>query len=570
MRSLKEAGLTHHFRRTILYTLLGWALLAVAPSLLMAQKTVTKDAGAGAKEEVDYDARGHIVESRTIGANGKLLVRTNFAYNPAFEVIEQTATSYWTDGKSVEKMAQIKYDESTNLLSEIVEDYNQSGKHVSGHQLFHDPMTGIFRCFDWSVAQQKHVAIECPASEEAHEGPKETPKITREEVMQHLAAARQAAQAEQKSLRMKPKAPVQPPITTINKDVGVVLPARLRPGQRVSGSVVEDPERFAGHPEVVLIRVTLPMASAGDAANLSGWTFELKGSEPQPADSAITFVVPGSAASIEFTLRQAGDPAIAVSGKVQVPKPTAQKAPIAAVYESAALCFKGDLCALTGGFSGDSRNSFAAFGSVPASIIAETDSAAYIAVPRYMNLGSVVLIVAEGRKVEAMMMVVAELGLEPNRESTQAGQNTVTALRVDGVAELSEDQWHYGVFPASNLERARALVPGFNPAKTIERGREQREKQEKQDGMKKKDDKKEESAGMIMVVLSNATPDVASMRGAKQQSLEFHLVPESFAMGEFNYNVAVDGLKTGTYVLKVTGIPFLAPVKAQEFEAATP
>ncbi len=67
-------------------------------------------------------------------------------------------------------------------------------------------MTGIFRCFDWNAAQQKHVAIDCPESEESHEGPKETPKITREEVLQHLAEARQAAQAEQKSLRISPRA----------------------------------------------------------------------------------------------------------------------------------------------------------------------------------------------------------------------------------------------------------------------------------------------------------------------------------------------------------------------------
>ena len=111
-------------------------------------------------------------------------------------------------------------------------------------------MTGIYRCFDWNAEQQKHVAIECPESEESHEGPKEVPKITRDEVMQFLAAARQAAQADEKSLRVKPKGPTQATTTTTNKEVGVVLPAHLRPGQRVSGRVVEDPDRFAGHPEL--------------------------------------------------------------------------------------------------------------------------------------------------------------------------------------------------------------------------------------------------------------------------------------------------------------------------------
>ena len=88
--------------------------------------------------------------------------------------------------------------------------------------------------------------------------------------------------------------------------------------------------------------------------------------------------------------------------------------------------------------------------------------------------------------------------------------------------------------PSSNLERARALVSEFSPAKTVKQERERRETQEKQDGLKKKDDKKEESAGMVLVTVSNATPDVVTMRGAKQQSFVFHLTPESFAMGESN------------------------------------
>ena len=544
----------------------------LASLALSAQKTVTKDAGAGMKEEMDYDAHGRVLGSRTIGADGKLMVKIDYFYSPDYEIITKlTNTSYWPDGKSVQKMALNTYDENNNFTSEIVEDYNLSGRHVSGHQLFHDPRTGIYRCFDWNAAQQKHVAIECPSSEESHEAPSAAPKITREEVMQHLAAARQAAQAEAKSLRVKPKGPVQAPITTTNttnRTVGVVLPARLRSGQRVSGMVVDDPDRFDGHPELIVARVTLPMPTTGDASQLSGWTFEWKPSEPQPADGAISFVAPKAGGPQEFTFRQAGDPAIVVPGKVQIPKTKSKGAKSPNSFESPALCFKQDMCEVIGKFSGDSLNTFVSFDSVPARIVAETDSAAYIDVPAFMNLGPATLIVAEGAKVEAMMMVVAELRLTPNHEAIKTGQDIFTALHVDGAAELSDDQWHYGVYPPSNLEKARALVPGFNPAKVVEQERERREKQEKQDGMKKKADKKEESAGMVLVVVNNTTPDVASMRAAKQQSFVFHLAPESFAMGEFKYNIGVDGLKDGTYVLKATAVPFLAPVKAQEFDAA--
>jgi hypothetical protein len=550
------------------WTFWGSVFIASMSLMLFAQKTVTKDAGAGMKEEMDYDARGRVLGSRTIGADGKLLVRITYDYSSSYEIItKNTNLSYWPDGKSVQKMAQNTYDENNNFITEIIEGYDQAGKHVSGHRLFHDPTTGIYRCFEWNAPQQKYVAIECPSSEESPGAPKETPKITREQVMQHLAAARKAAQAEQKSQRVKSKAPVQAQITTSNKEVGVVLPARMRPGQRVSGSVVDDPDRFAGDPELMVIRATLPLEPTGDTWRLSGWTFELKGSEPQPADGPISFVVPSADGPMEFTLRHADDPAVAVSGKFQVPQTTSKEAPVTATYESPALCFKRDLCVVTGKFSGDSRNTFAAFDSNPANLVAETDTAAYVQVPRFMNLGQATLIVAEGAKIEAMAMVVAQFGLSRNAEELAARQEMISILRVDGVQELTDDQWHYGVFPPTNLEKARAMIPGFNPSKTIEQERERREKQEKLDGMKKKDDKKEEAAGMVLVVVSNATPDVAGMRLAKQQAFVFHLTPESFSRGEFKYDIVMDMSKTGTFVLKTTAVPFLAPVKAMEFDA---
>jgi hypothetical protein len=556
--------LLRHFR--VCLFCMFWGLVVATPSLLVAQKTVTKDAGAGAKEEMDYDARGRVLGSRTIGPDGILQVRITYDYSSSYEVVTKTTnTSYWPDGKLVQKIAQDSYDENNNFTSEIIEDYNQSGKHVSGHQLFHGPTTGSYRCFDWNATQQRHVAIECPESEESHEAPKEIPKLKREEVMQHLATARQAAEAEQKSQHVKPRGSV----TTTQKEVGVVVPARLQPGQRVSGRVVDDPDRFAGQPELTVVRVTLPLEPTGDSWWLGGWTFELKGSEPEPAEGPISFVVPSTSGPMEFTLRHASDPALAVSGKFQVSKTPAKVVPIPAGYESPALCFKRDLCVVTGKFNGDSRNTYAAFDNFPATVIAESDTAAYIQVPRFMDLGPATLIVAEGTKVEAMAMVVALVELTHYHEPLEAKQDMITILHVDGVPELSDDQWRYGVFPASNLERARALVPGFNPAKTIEQERERREKQEKLDGIKKKDDKKEESAGMVLVVVNNTNPDVATMRLAKQQAFVFHLAPESFPRGEFKYDIVIDAAKTGTFDLKTTAVPFLAPVKAQEFDAGT-
>ncbi len=551
---------------------LQWYLVSLCGAFIfisclcsLAQKTVVQDAGPGVKQEFDYDAAGRIVQIRTVGTDGKLQGKVNNSYNAKSDVELQTSTSYWPDGKSIQKVSYERFDQNFNFTSEIIEDFDQSGKHVSGHQLFHDPVTGIYRCFDWKSTPQKYQAIDCPESEESHSGPKQAPKITREEVLQHLAAARQAAQAEQKSRRMKPKEPTQDPVTTTTKEVGIVFPTLLRPGTRVSGSIVDEPDRFGGNPELFVTRVSLPMPSTGDASQLSGWTFEFKGYEPQPADAPISLVVPTGAVELAFTLRQPGNPTITVSGKVQITA-TAGKS-VAKAFESAALCFKQDSCVVTGPLSGDSRETFAAFDGVPARIVAETDSMAIIDTPFFMHLGPAALIVAEGTQVQAMPMVVAELALTLNHEALKPPEYMITILRVDGAQELSDDQWHYGVFPAGNVEKARTLVPGFNPAKAVEQDRERREKQEKQDGLAAKDDKKDESAGMVLVIVKNNTPDIVSPRGAKEQTFVFHLTPESFAMGEFKYDIVLDPLQAGTFALKAVAIPFLAPVKAQEFDA---
>lgn len=556
-----------HLRSSQYRALLVFSFFVGTSLFSFAQKTVVQDAGAGMKQQFDYDAAGRIVEIRTIEADGRLQARVNNAYGARSLVDTVTNTAYWPDGKSVQKIGQTTFDENSNFTSEIIQDFDQSGKHVSGHKLFHDPMTGIYRCFDWNAAQQKYLAIECPSSEESREGPTEVRKITRSEVMEDLAAARQASQVEQKSRRMKRKNPVEAPITTTNKVVGIVLPSVMRPGQRVSGSVVPDPDRFTGYPDLLVTRVTLPMESAGDASQLNGWTIELKGSAPQAADGSVSFVVPDGATALDFALRQSGNSAIAVAQTIQLPRSASQKAPPLQSYESPALCFKRDICTVSGRFSGDSRNTFAAFDRVPARIVAEADTAAYLEVPDSMNMGASTLIVAEGARVAAMTMVVAEFSVAPNHIAIEPGQDRLVYLRVNSVSELAPDQWRYGIYPASSVERARALLAGFNPAKVVEQEREQQERQKKQDGYPKKDEKWEESAGMLLVVVRNDTTDLVTLRGSKQNQYVFRFTPDSFSRGDYRISLAVDGSKSGIYGITATAIPFLAPVKAEVFDA---
>src|SRR5208337_4498247 len=185
-----------------------------------------------------------------------------------------------------------------------------------------------------------------------------------------------------------PMTPVQPPITTANKDVGVVMPAQARPGERVSGRVVQNPEQYEGAPGLTVTRVAVPFESVGEASRLWGWYFEAPGESQQRADGPITLVVPRGDSGLNITFRQAGNPAHSVSKMLNFPQNSAKKQQPPETFKAAALCLKGGLCAVSGPFSGDSSKTFAASEDRPATIVAETSDMAYVGIPELTEAGA--------------------------------------------------------------------------------------------------------------------------------------------------------------------------------------
>jgi hypothetical protein len=165
---------------------------------------------------------------------------------PAGSYVPQTtSTSYWPNEK-VHKITRDTYDNNANFTGEFIQVFDESGKQISGHQLTHDPQTNFYHCADWNVSAQKYLTIDCPAGEESSGPPEAVKKFTQEEVTEQLAHARQAAQQPPKP---GPAASPQPGGGTNVKEVGLILPARIRPGDRVSGSVVEGPATMKDYRE---------------------------------------------------------------------------------------------------------------------------------------------------------------------------------------------------------------------------------------------------------------------------------------------------------------------------------
>jgi hypothetical protein len=381
--------------------------------------------------------------------------------------------------------------------------------------------------------------------------------------MQHLDTARKAAG---EAPKVKSKAQAEATATTANQEFGLVVPAPVYAGERISGSMVANPAEYEPMAEVTVTRVAVPRGSAGEASTLADWSVEVPGESPQRADAPIAFTVPRGSAELTITFKQTGNSAQSVSKRISFPQSAVKKQKAPAWFEAAALCLKGQLCTVRGPFRGEGGKTFAAFEDRPAMVVAETSDMAYIRIPERTEPGPRPLFIAEGAKVVALPVAVGEFTLKNGDRELQAGQTIVTWPILDGPSDIADAAWQAGNFPATNLEQAHKLIPGFQLPREDREAREKRQAQNKHES-KEQREADEKNGGAILLVVKNMTPERVSMRGAKDQMIVFHLKDGSFSRGEFKYDLIVEAIKSGHFDIRGYVIPFLAPVRGQEFPA---
>ena len=559
-------------RRTFIILFLA-VLVEAMPAL--AQKVVTQDAGGGTKIELHYNAAGNVVETRTIGPDGKLLEKDSLEYPPGALIAQSVSTSYWPNGQA-HKVTRNTYDNNSNFTGEFVDIFDETGKQTGGHKLVHNPVTNVYTCSEWNQAANAFKPVDCPSGEESSGTPETVKTFTTEEVQQQLARAHEPQPPPRHAGPPRPA-----PVGTNVTEVGLVLPVRVVPGESISGSVVDNPADYESSPEVFVTRFAIPFAASGKAATLAGWEVEIHGEAPQPADGAIKLTEPAGQRTVTVLLRAADGSGAPVSKTVTFPHghaTTREKTPTAGgrSYLAPALCVKGQLCVVQGDFSGDGSKTFAAFEQRPARIIAETTDALYLAIPIDTEPGPRPLAIAEGGKAIAFPMVVAEFTLRPPRRDLPKGETLLMYSRVEGAGDLPDPEWRPGNFPSSNLEEARKLLPGFQP-QTGESAHEKHEAEERRERDKRaavksaENDREptkesdENEGGELLLVIKNLTPEVANFRESKNGMYVLHLNAAAFKMGDYQYKFTVEAKQTGSFGVQTWLIPLLAPVKAQEF-----
>jgi hypothetical protein len=554
-------------RSSFIFCILFFPLLLLSTAAAFAQRVETKDAGGGRKIELHYNAAGQVTETDTIGPDGKLLEKDTLEYPAGALVPQSVSTSYWPNGQ-VHKITHNTYDNNSNFTGEFIQIFDESGKQMGGHRLTHDPQTNVYTCADWNTAANAYKPVECPAGEEAGGSEETAKKFTAEEVMQQLAHARSAKP-------QPPRTTAPPPAASAGnnvREVGLVLPTHIRPGERVSGSVVENPADYESWPEVMITRFALPFAASGPSAALSGWQVDISGEPTQAADGPIALTVPPGQIGLAVLLHPAAE---SVGGPVAKTinmfagsggkGASGKKGPASASYMAPAICVKGQLCVVQGAFNGNSSKTFAAFEARPARIIAETTTALYLAIPEATEPGPRPLAIAEGAKAIAFPMVVAEYTVHPTRRDLTTGGTMLVDLLIEGPGDVPDQEWRPGNYPASNLDEARKVLPGFQPAGASS-AHDKHEAEERREKEKHGEAGSEENeGGEILLIVKNLTPDIASFRDSKNGMYVFHLNGAAFKMGDFKYKFVVEAKQAGSFGVQSWVIPFLAPVKGQEF-----
>ena len=194
----------------------------------------------------------------------------------------------------------------------------------------------------------------------------------------------------------------------------------------------------------------------------AGWSVEISGEPPQPADRAIALTIPPGQVELAVMFRAAGNVAAPVSHAIPMPRASRDKNKVAEGWLAPAICVKGQTCMVHGEFTGNSNKTFAAFGDRPGEDCCRDDDRGLRRhTGRHRRRAHVPgdCRRCEGNCLPHRSQLVARRARHAHPE---AGRTIADVpLRIDGAEELPDAEWLPGNFPPSNLEDARKLVPGY-------------------------------------------------------------------------------------------------------------
>jgi hypothetical protein len=318
--------------------------------------------------------------------------------------------------------------------------------------------------------------------------------------------------------------------------VGVIFSTDTARGERTTGTVVTDPQRYENRPDVVVLKTTVRLPKGPDGKpTLTGTTVTVGGGPAQPADGPIRCDVPKTG-TVPVTVNPPGSPAVPAG---EVPAHDAPGATPTGTHVPP-TCAPGEPIRVTGPFDGDASNTTVRAGDKPVRVVAESPRGCVVQLPPDLPPGPVDVTVTEGGRTTRHRTASVRLKMSADQLDLLRGQSTKFHVVVEGLNGLPESAWTGGPDPAflnrAALDRA---APGARiPGRT--------------------------EPGYLLLTIENGSRDTITLAKSTGEVIRLEIRRgDVSAKGTYEYHGVINSLKDGRFNVKGTLFALVAPSEAR-------
>ena len=334
-------------------------------------------------------------------------------------------------------------------------------------------------------------------------------------------------------------APVPNTLKTSSVLVGVVLPADSRPGDTITGTVVNDPKTYEGNPALRVVEQTVPLAvDEGGKASLHGVVVDVGDRPSMPADAPLTYTVPSHATSIPIIVYRTGTPP-STPEKVPVETRVTEKPSPPVRYQTPSAYTDSPVQVVTGKFGGDANFTQVEMAGKPADVVAESPRAVYWKMPEGVQPGSNEVVVKDGSTAVSFPVSVLRLSINADRLTLKRGESTAYHVTVSGFEGLSDSAWRAAP-PSETTDMATLskAAPSFQPPAPG-------------------------SDGVVLLTIQNASSNTVTLNNSSNGTVVIPIKQSDIKNGSYEYHGTIKSKQAGGFNINSSVVSFLSPVAGE-------
>lgn len=332
--------------------------------------------------------------------------------------------------------------------------------------------------------------------------------------------------------------------------VMLVIPADRRPGELITGRLVEHGDQFKSMPGLSVVAVKVPVHEGHRGrAVLHGVVIDTDTARNQPADGPITMTVP-AAPSIPLVLALTDAPTertrVEVPSKPATPPPYSGAERIKQEPAMMPVIPDGGVCLIKGKFRGDGGATRVSVNDTPVAIVAESPREVYFQPPATIAAGKNVVTIVEGARRSTFDLFVPHLSIAAGQTVLRQDESTNIWVTATGFAGMRAGEWAPGrPSEITNFADVERNAPGSTAGG---------------------------GSGALLLILQNDSPNTFRLNGATGNVIVKTIRREDLQNGAARLDATGTATEPGTLELEAMLIPMLgdaSPTRVEEISNNT-